>query len=243
MELVLEPAEIAEWDAEDLLSGHLAAQLEIADRDQAKAMLEGVRLELPPVVDHRDLVDYSARRGTPLDEGLIPDLDRFDFHLVELPMGILVPESRRLVRLRMSVRMDTGVGEPAVAYDLFPRDDSSVVAHDVGKVGLDVAKALTFVSPALGDVLQLNLAVPLRWTSKSVRVRTSDRLSNPVEWYITDRSVTDGFTAHLIVRSPKGSPLTLHATVACELRRTGPLGRIMKATYLTGDHAYPLVTP
>jgi hypothetical protein len=235
MDVTLEPAEIAEWEAEDLIAGHLSAELEIADRAAARAMLDGVRLALPGSIDHRELVDYSARRGTPLDESLVPDLTRFDFHLVELPLGILVPESRRLVRLRLGVRITTGV-----AYDLFPRDEWADVEHEVGQVSLDVAKALTFVSPPLGEALGLTLAHPLRWKSRTVRVRTTDRLSNPVEWYVTDRSVNEGFTAHLIVRSAKGDLPTLHTTVACELRKSGPLGRVMKATYLSGDHSYQL---
>lgn len=235
MDVMLEPAGIVEWDAEDLVAGHLSAELDPADRDAARAMLDGVRLALPDAVDHRNLVDYSAARGTPLDESLVPDLARFDFHLVELPLAILVPESRRLVRLRLGVRITGGV-----AYDLFPRDDWADVEHNIGQVSLDVAKGLTFVAPPLGEALGLTLEHPLRWKTRTVRVRTTDRLSNPVEWYVTDRAVNEGFTAHLIVRSAKGDPPTLHTTVACELRKSGPLGRVMKATYLSGDHSYRL---
>jgi hypothetical protein len=237
----LEPAEVPDWDAEDLLSGRLAAQLEPADPEQARQMLKRVRLELPEVVDHRELVGYSASRSTPLAESLAPDLQRFDYHLVELPLTILIPDDTlQLVRLRLTVDIDAGPGAKAVTYDLFPRDDWSDVQHDIGEASLDVAKALMFVCPVLGEVLGLKLSLPLRWTSHDVRVRTTDRLSNPVEWYVTDRSINEGFSGYLIARSPKGAPVTLHAGVWCELRRSGLAGRILKATYRSAAESYVL---
>lgn len=236
-----EPAEVADWEAEDQLTGRLAALLDVADPDQAQAMLSEVRLEIPDVIDHTELTRFSAERGTPLAESLVSDVKDFDFNLVELPLTILVPEGTiQLVRLRLRLAIDAGAGASAVAYDLFPRDDWSVVQHDVGNLSLDVAKALTFVCPPLGEALGLKLNLPLRWKSTDVRIRTSDRLSNPVEWYVTDRSINQGFTAYLIARSPKGANVKLHATVLCQLRKPGLLGRLMKSSYRSAEESYDL---
>lgn len=236
-----EPAEVADWEAEDQLTGRLAALVDVADPAQAQAMLKEVRLEVPDVIDHTELTRLSAERGTPLAESLAPDVERFDYHLAEFPLTILVPEGTiQLVRLRVRLAIDAGADASAVAYDLFPRDDWSVVSHDVGQLSVDVAKALTFVCPPLGDALGLKLSVPVRWTSTSVRIRTSDRLSNPVEWYVTDRSINQGFTAYLIGRSPKGASVRLHATVLCQLRKPGLLGRLVKSSYRSAEQTYDL---
>ena len=236
-----EPAEVADWEAEDQLTGRLAALVDVADPAQAQAMLKEVRLEVPDVIDHTELTRLSAERGTPLAESLAPDVERFDYHLVEFPLTILVPEGTiQLVRLRVRLAINAGPDASPVAYDLFPRDDWSVVTHDVGQLSVDVAKALTFVCPPLGDALGLKLSVPVRWTSTSVRIRTSDRLSNPVEWYVTDRSINQGFTAYLIARSPKGANVKLHATVLCQLRKPGLLGRILKSSYRSAGQTYDL---
>jgi hypothetical protein len=240
-EAQLEPTSVPEWEAEDMLAGRLAAELRPADPDEARAMLEDLRLGFPAVLDHRELGQYSAARGTPLAAELVPDAERFAFHLVEIPLTILVPEGRRLVRLRLRTELDAGDGGPAVAYDLFPPDRWRDVAHDAGEISLDVAKALTFVCPApVGEALGLKLKLPLRWHTREAQVRTTDRLSNPVEWYVRDSSITEGFTAYLIVRAPKGAPLTVRAHLVCELRRPGPLGRILRASFRSGEERYEL---
>jgi hypothetical protein len=236
-----ESAEVADWEAEDQLAGRLAALVDVADPVQAEAMLKEVRLEIPDVIDHTELTRFSAQRGTPLAESLAPDIERFDYHLVEFPLTILVPDGTvQLVRLRVRLEIDAGPAAPAVAYDLFPRDDWSVVTHDVGQLSVDVAKALTFVCPPLGDALGLKLSVPVRWTSTSVRIRTSDRLSNPVEWYVTDRSINQGFTAYLIARAQKGANVRLRATVLCQLRQPGLVGRLAKGSYRSAEQTYDL---
>lgn len=242
--IALEPAQagdVADWDAEDMLGGTLAALVDVADPEQAHAMLSAVRLEIPDVIEHTELTEFAANRGTPLAESLVPDLARYEFHLVELPLTILIPENTvRLVRLRVTVTIDAGQGAQAVAYDLFPRDESTTTQHDIGSLSLDVAKALTFVSPVVGDVLGLKLTVPFKWTSTQIHVRTSDRLSNPVDWYVTDRSINQGFTGYLITRSPKGAQLRLHATVVCELRKDGLVGMVTRSRYRSAEMSYDL---
>lgn len=235
----MEPTEIPEWEAEDLLSGRLASGLEMADSAQAKAMLEHVRFELPPVVDSKDMAGYAAARRIPLATEHDLDLDRFGYYLVELPLTILIPGRLRLVRLRLSIRMDAATDEPVVAHDLFPRDDWSEIEHDIGRVGLDIGKALTFVRPPVGPALGLELSFPLRWKTCRVSVSCVDRLSNPVEWNVTDESINHGFTAYLIARAPKGSPVTLHTRLACELREP-PGPRVLSIRAVSG---YPFSHP
>ena len=237
----LEPTTVPEWEAEDMMAGRLASELRPADPDEARGMLEDLRLGFPAVLDHRELAEYSAARGTPLAAELLPDTGRFAFHLVEIPLSILVPEGRRLVRLRLRTELEAGDGEPAVAYDLFPPDRWRDVVHDAGELSLDVAKALTFVCPApIGETLGLKLSLPLRWRTREVQVRTTDRLSNPVEWYVRDSAISEGFTAYLIVRAPKGAVVTVRAHLVCELRRPGPLGRILRASFRSGEERYVL---
>jgi len=243
--LQLEPAAVPEWEAEDLMTARLATELEPAGPGQAEQMLGRMRLELPDTLDHRELVSYSAARGTPLEETFVPDLTKFDFHLVEIPLNILIPDGgdggqRRLVRLRVAAGIEAGEGAVAVAYDLFPRDQSTVVEHHPGDLTIDVAKALTFVAPVVGDALGLKLNIPIRWHTETVQIRTSDRMSNPVEWYVTDAAINQGFTSYLIARVPKGAPVSLRTQVWCELRRPGLIGKVTKATYRSGEVLYPL---
>jgi hypothetical protein len=243
--LGLEPVIVPEWDAEDLMAGSLASELEPLGPEQARELLNRVRLELPDELDHRELGNYSATRGTPLEATLQPDLERFDFHLVEVPLTVLIPDDaddrpRRLVRLRMAVRIESGSDAVGAAYDLFPRDEWSDVEHHPADISIDVGKALTFIAPVVGEALGLKLSIPVRWTTRTVQIRTTDRMSNPVEWYVTDRAINEGFSAYLIARVPKGLEVSLRVTVVCELRRSGIAGRVTKATFRSGAATYAL---
>ena len=57
-----------------------------------------------------------------------------------------------------------------------------------------------------------------------MQIATSDRNSNPAEWYVTDEEIANGFVAYLIVRAPKAAGVRVRAALAGELRRQGPLG-------------------
>jgi hypothetical protein len=243
VDLHLEPADIAEWEAEDIAAGVLAP-VALATENEARSLLEGIRLSLPSDIIHTELVGYAAERQTPLAEAIKADSLRFDFHLIELPLNVLVPHDRLVrVRLRLDLgREDSDAEERLpVAYDLFPADTWDDKLFDLGTLSVDVTKAFNFVCPVpIGDVLGLKLSVPLKWRSQYVRVRTSDRMSNPVEWYVTDQRIEHGFTAYVILRASKGSVVTLNAELACELRAKGPLGGLTKARYRSDKHTYRL---
>jgi hypothetical protein len=226
VELAVEPAEIVEWEAEDALASVLGDEERLADPDEVHEMLGAVRFTLPSALTTQELVRYATERKTPLEEEVRPDLDHFDYHLVEMPLNVLVPPQQRLVRLRLTLDMKSNGPEPVVAYDIFPPDRWSVTEHDLGEVSVDVSKALQFVSPIpIGDVLGFKLKVPLHWKTRAVQIATSDRNSNPAEWYVTDEEIANAFVAYMIVRaSPRGAAVTIRAKLAGELRRSGPLG-------------------
>lgn len=239
--LRIRPAAVPEWEAEDMLAGRLGADTVSATGEQAEEMLKALDLKLPGAIDQTELRGYAAKRPTPLALDLPADNAQYDFYLAEVPLSLLVPEEQRLVRLRLKLSLQAGTAgdSPPVAYDLFPTDRVDDVPHSAGEVSLDVSKALTFLrATPLADALGFKLALPLKWTSHHVRVRTTNRMSNPVEWYVTDQAIQNGFTGYLIVRAPKGTAVTLEAEVAFELRKPGPLGRILKARYVSDSHRY-----
>jgi hypothetical protein len=237
----LHPAEIPEWDAEDLMAGRLAAGLESADADSAREMLEAVRLELPTAVAHTEILALARRQDPPFALELSAGDDTYEYHLLEVPLSIVVPEDRRLVRLRLELTLlGPGGTDNPLFHDLFPRTEWTESEHDVGELAVDIGRALTFLAPAAGDVLGFRLQLPFRWRSRDVRVRASDRMSNPAEWYVTDRAIADGFTGYGIARISPGAPLRLEARLACELRRSGAFGRVLKAVYASDRERYEL---
>ena len=253
VDVQLQPVRVPEWEAEDLLSGRLAADTVLADDEQAEAMLGRIRLSLPRDILQTELVGYAQQHRTALSLDIPADSARDNFYLIEVPINALIPEQQRLTRLRLRLdlrSLQTGDDDarPIVAYDLFPPDQSEEKVTSVGEINLDVSKALTFIYPvplatALADCLGLKLHVPLQWKSQYVRVRTTERLSNPVEWYVTDQAMANNFTACAIVRAPKSASVVVEATLACELRKPGPLGRLLKGRFCSDRHPYVLGDP
>ena len=250
-QLELEPTSVPEWDAEDELSSVLIGETLVkADNKQSKENLNKMRLELPKVIDQVKLLQYAKERQTPLALAIPPDSKNYDFYLIEIPLNILVID-RRLVRLRLTLNILTAGqnSEPAVAYDLFPNDQSDLKTIMTGGATLDVSKALRYILAATGtgeaaapiaECFGLKLDLPFKWTSEQALVQTSDRLSNPVDWYVTDGSIQNGFTAHAIIRAPKGCQVSVDSMLECEIRRTGLLGKILKAQYKSHPHTYSL---
>jgi len=250
--LQLIPVTIPEWDDNDEMENVLSSEvLEKADEAECRKMLDAVRLEFPNVDDlpHVKLLEFAQQYKTPLELDLPPDIERYDFHLVELPLNILTP-NHRLTRLR--IKLDFGVhnqqSAKAVAYDLFPKDQSDVKEIMNGGVKLDLSKALKFMLHAVGagsaspltDALEIKLDIPLKWRSAYTTIQTTDRLSNPVEWNITDNAIANGFTGYVIIQAPKDAEVSISAELNCELRKTGVLGKILKAQYRTDLHTYLL---
>lgn len=232
------PASVPEWDAEDMFEGTLGDEAWPADEQAARAMLDEVRIELPAELQHTDLESFAGERSTPLDETLRADVRQHSFHLVGLPVPVVVPEDRRLVRLRLRLTL----GDGAVAWDVFPRTEWVAETHDVATVSVDVGNALAFVSPPLAGALGLNLDVPLRYTAHHARMQSSGPNSNPVEWLVRGDELRDGFTAYLIVRGERAAPVELRAELACELRRRNVLGRLLRATYVSDAERYECST-
>ncbi|KKG06147.1 hypothetical protein [Methanosarcina mazei] len=249
--LQLQPTSILEWDAEDEVAGVLAYETLVKASDtESKEMLDAMRLELPRVIDHVKLLKYAKERQTPLDLAISSDRERYDFYLIELPLNILVP-NQRLVRLRLQLELEASgqKTEQVIAYDLFPNDQIDLKEIMTGEVNLDVSKALGFCLVATGagaalapltEVFGLKLTLPFKWTSQYTRVQTSDRMSNPVEWYVTDNSIQNGFTGHVIIRAPKRSPIQVAATLVGEVRRAGLQGKVLKAQYVSETRIYAL---
>lgn len=238
----LEPGSIARWEAEDALAATLdfEPQAGAPTEEEAAAMLSKLRLTLPAQVLAAELVNWAVERNTPLNLPIPADLNKYSYYLVEVPVNILAPE-HKLTRLCLSLEFQSAAQSTPVAYDLFPQDAALFKETELGEIKVDVSKALSFVAgKALGDVLGLSLKLPLKWTSQTVRIETTDRMSNPLEWFVADKSIQQGFTGYAIVRVPKGADLTIHAKLACEVRTSGVGGIFRKATFVSRARSYPI---
>lgn len=251
--LELQITSIPEWDAEDEMVGVLADETPVkANEAESKEMLNSIRLQLPRVEDilQVKLLRYAEQRKTPLKLAIPPDSKNYDFYLMELPLNIMMI-NQRLARLRLRLDLEAlgQRSEQVVAYDLFPNDTSDTRTIMSGEVQLDVSKALKYILTASGagaaatplaECFGLKLDLPFKWTSTYATVQTSDRMSNPVEWYVTDDSIQNGFTGHVIIRAPKHSTVNVAARLTCEVRRGGVFGRIRKAQYKSDSYTYSL---
>lgn len=232
MKVNLAPEKIKEWENEDLMAGTLGPDVKDASAAQAQEMLKEISLNLPPDILKTELVDFNSKLQTPLSLDIPPNSD-FNYFLIDVPLNIVLTEVRMVrLDLRLDMKPQAIVTEPVVAYDLFPNDKVDVKNILSGDFSLDIAKALTFVTKIpFGDILNLKLEKPFSWTSQSITIQCSDRMSNPVRWYVRDESIQNGFTGYVIIRSPKKTSLDIDAILAVELRKAGLSGYIQKATY------------
>lgn len=231
----VEPAAVPEWDKEDEMSAVLGGEeLLKADDTQAKAILNQMSLELPAALDWIELVRYAQEHQALGGLKIPPDSNRFSFYAIETPLTIIVPGNQRLVRLRLVLDLHAEQAQPeeVLAYDVFPPTQVDTRKLATGEVNLDISKALQFVLTAVGaaqiapvtDSLGFKLNLPFQWTTTSVKLQSSGRMSNRVQWYVTDDSIQKGFAPAAILRAPKGATVTLDATMAGELRFRGPRG-------------------
>lgn len=232
----LHSAEIPEWEAEDIVSGFLGTPAVLAGQAQAEEMLNAITLKLPDLPFSQRLPSVAAAPN-PIGDALAADTKNFDFYVVQVTPSILVPDGNRLNRLRVRLELASDKGVPA-AWDLFPPDKWDVKRISLAEAKIDVSKALLLVCPAAADCLGLKLDIPIGWNTQTVSIRTSDRMSNPVEWYVTDDSVQHGFSATVIVRVPKQGKITVAASMAGEIRKANLLGRILKARFITDTKEY-----
>ena len=213
--MALEPTTASEWATKD----------SEPTKDEARKILTQITVELPTTLMHTHLLGYSAQHATPLDAAILPDLANYDYHLIEVPVTIIVPYPHQLIRLCLSLDLvapdqsDTSV----VAYDLFPRSDSQFKDVDIGSVSLDVSKALTFIFPApiaapIADALGLRLSLPIKWTSRTFTIQASEPASNHVEWIVEDEAINNGFTGYVIIEGPRAAAVCVQASLVCEVR-------------------------
>jgi hypothetical protein len=240
--LELTSTEVSEWEAEDEILGVLGEGMEQASGEQAGSMLDEIVLSLPDQLYIRNLMSDDSKTAMVTDK-VAPDFATYDYTLVGVPLGILVPPPRRLHRLRLRVAFDVADGSAVAAFDVFPPDQW--VSHDVisGEVSLDVSKALQFVCPGplsqiASEALGLKLKVPFGWTAHSARVQTTGPMTNPLHWYITDEEIAGSFCGYLVMqRSRPSKPFTIRAEVLGEIRRRGLAGAPIVRTFFRGTPA------
>jgi hypothetical protein len=250
--LALEPTTIAEWDVRDLVCGDRSAGLAFATREETAHLLDRVVLSLPRLSPIRNLAGYAAEHGVPLRQPAAADCERFDFHLLELPVSISVPAGRKLTRLRLGLDAEAvGSEDQVVAYDVFPAEAGQPAAGDGAAVSVDVSDMLTFASPAAAGMLGLNLTAPAWPPGRQAAVRCAQRLANPVAWDIGGEALGERFTAYVIWRAPKRVPLKVSASLLGELHGarapeeadqapgTGH-GRLRKAQFRSASQYYAI---
>lgn len=229
------PTSVPEWDQEDKASAVLGGpEVLTAGDSQAKAMLDQITLELPAALDWTELVHYAAQHHALGGLQIPPDSKRFAFYVIETPLSIILPGDQRLVRLRLMLDLHAKAAKPeeVLAYDVFPPSQVDVNKLATGEVNLDISKALQFVLTAAGaatvapaaQCLGFKLSLPFQWTTTSVKLQSSGKMSSRVEWYVTDNSIQKGFAPAAILRAPKGATVTVDATLGGELRFPGPKG-------------------
>jgi hypothetical protein len=231
----IEPTSIPEWDKEDEMAGVLGGdELRKADDHQAKAMLDQISLELPTALNWVELIHYAQQHQTVGGLHIPPDSQKFSFYVIETPLSIILPGDQRLVRLRLILDLNAEHANSGdvLAYDVFPPNQVDVKKLASGEVNLDVSKALQFVltaagAPQLGplaDCLGIKLNLPFQWTSTSVNLESSGRMSSRVQWYVTDDAIQNGFAPAAILRAPQGATVTVAAALAGEIRFRGMRG-------------------
>lgn len=235
----LYPTSVPDWEAEDLVSGVLADPVALATDTEAREMLDKVRLTLPQDIIESKLGSYDEK--SPFGTSVTADTSNYSFYIVQVPLNILMPEGRlSRLRLMLNLKSDAAGDSPVVAYDLFPPDKWDLKHVSLGEAKVDVSKALMFVCPAAPDCLGLNLTWPIGWDTQVVSIQTSDRMSNPMEWYVTDNSIQHGFTGSVIVRAPKSARVTIEARLVCEVRQSGLLQRVLKGRFESRVQIYHL---
>jgi hypothetical protein len=235
--VALHAADVPEWDVAELEQAQLGPGAEPADPEQVKRILNHVDLRLPTALGEGPLHEAPTHE-TPLHVPLTGPAGAA-YHLLAVPLTIIVPDDLRMTRLRMTLEFlaEGGGAEAVVAQDLAPTAETVETVHDYGEVSLDVSKALTFVFPPAADALGLKLTFPLRWTSDYPVVQASGPMSNPVIWQVADEAMHEGFIGYVITRSAPGEPFRVRAQIAAELRNAF-LGKLRRARFTSDAREY-----
>lgn len=233
--LSLHPTEIPLWDEYDLDNAQLGRAPEQADPEQVREILDNVAFRLPLVLVPQSLEEAPSQE-TPLQVRL-EGPSGYAYHLLSVPLTILLPTDLRLARLGMTLTFKNGGESSVVAHALAPTSQTITESHEYGRVSLDVSKALQFIFPPAAECLGLQLAFPLRWESEYPLVQASGPNSNPVAWRVEDEAVREGFIGYVITRSSLSTPFRVEAEIAAELHRKF-LGRLRRARLASDKREY-----
>jgi len=237
--LVLSPN--PEWDAEDEISGVLSVDAPVsADPEEAERIFKQSTIKLPDALDWTELVTYVRKRS--FDAVALPEhADEYEFFSVEVPITAILPDNQRLERLRLELefRIDGARTDKAVAFDLFPTSQTDVHEIMSGEAKIDIGEGLRYLllaTPAAvlanaAKCLKLDISIPFKWTSETATVQSSNRMTNPTIWYVRDEAIQQGFSPSVVIRVPKQSKLTVHASMSGDLRQRGLLGKMVKAQF------------
>jgi len=253
--LEFEPATIKEWNDEREAFGVLAGDEESSE-NEAKTWMNEMQIELPQQLSYTELLKYAAKIHTPFGPDILTDSKNYDYYLIQVPLTIIVPVNKKLVRLRLGLDLQAEGKKSGdvVAYDVFPKTEKDVNEVMSGKATLDVSKFLKYITKlagvmapltaipaaAIGESFGLNLDLPFKWTSEIVKLQASGPMSNPVQWDVRDSAIQNGFIGHIILRAPKGSKVHIAAKLAFELRGQGPIGSLWHDFKSSEPHTFAL---
>ena len=220
----LVPGTIPEWEAEDAVKGVFGGEDSEASVDE---LLNKTRIELPRAIVHYDLRKKSEKIG----DLEVPETSReMDFYYVRVPVNIVLGPDVKMTRLALEVGLSPG----ACAFEMFPKDATEVKEIVSGQISIDISKALAFVLAATAPVaaplagcLGIEVQKPFAWQSTTVRIETSDEMSNPALWRVYDKSILSAFVGQMIVQTPEGEPVRLTTRLACSLKKKGLFGKTM----------------
>jgi hypothetical protein len=238
------PTSVLEWKAEDMVSAVLGEETRDASDAEKKKMLEEATLRLPDDIIPTELTGYAASNETPISPEVPTKTSDFSFYLIKIPVQILIPEENpRLERLRLTFEMlpKEHNGTKIIAYDMFPRTLTEEKVAKLGEVDIDISKALKFV-PVLtpvADCLGIKLNFPLEWKTKEVNIQAAGLQSNPIDWYVKDKAIQNGFQGYAIIRVPREASVDISGSLVVEFIKDRSWGR-EKAQFESDKHVYRL---
>lgn len=228
--LELVPKKVREFTDDDRRYATLSSDIELADDEMARKMLNEITIELPNTIMETNLLDFNQSLTTPLKLDFKPKAN-LNYYLIGVPINIMLPDHTEMMRFVLKLDMKSaGKGEDAPrAWDLCPRDQANTKEILSGSASIDVGKALKFI-PVVGtpltDVLTLKLDVPFSWKTTTVMVQCSNVMSNPVKWYVKDQSIQRGFIGYVIIEAPKQTHIDIDANLAVEIKKTDLISRL-----------------
>ncbi len=191
------------------------------DPKETRRVFKNVILSLPDRIDYTELQEYNQKRPTPFSLEIPPDKANFNFYLIAIPLTICIPPTSeaRLDRFAFTVNLLPNDSEKQpLPYDLYPTTEWRERLIASGEVGIDVSKALKFVIPEVPiDCFNLKLERSFKWTVRRLVLVTTNRLRNPINWFIEDEAIQTGCTPYTIIQAQKNCEVIVEADLQCEL--------------------------